>query len=90
MKMSQYYSRTENKQCPQCGEPIPDDRDMTYCEKCRRAININARQREAKRKYLEEMGENTLDDMATEAHKLHLTYGQLQAKKIIERMRKES
>lgn len=90
MKMDSYYTRINNKQCPQCGSPIPEDSKRVYCERCRLLINNTVKEREAKKKYLEGMGENTLDDMATEAHKLHLTYGQLQARKIIEKLRRES
>lgn len=95
MKMETYYQRKQQGLCPQCGDPLPEGWKKHKCEKCMIKTRENAKrlrdadryQTEVKKIVIED--DSTLDEMATEAHEKHLTYGQLQAAKIIERLRRD-
>lgn len=95
MKMETYYQRRQQGLCTQCGLPLPEGCNKYKCEKCMIKTRENAKrlrdadryQTEVKKLVIED--DSTLDEMATEAHEKHLTYGQLQAAKIIERLRRE-
>lgn len=93
MRMELYHSRIGEGICPQCGARLPEGWKVQLCEICNNQRKENARLRKVGERYRQEIKEKkvdeTLDDMATEAHEKHLTYGQLQAAKIIERLRVE-
>ena len=94
MTLELYYSRVEKGLCPQCGALLPEGWKIQLCEICNNKRKENARLRELGGRYQKEMqekkAEQSLDDMATEAHEKHLTYGQLQAMKIIEKIRRNT
>lgn len=95
MRMELYYQRKQQGLCPQCGNPLPEGWSKHKCEKCMIKSRDNAKMRRDADRYQIEIKErvieddSTLDEMATEAHEKHLTYGQLQAAKIIERLRRD-
>lgn len=94
MRMELYYQRKQQGLCPQCGKPLPDGWNRHKCEQCMIRTRENAKLRKEIDKHPPEVKERiieddtTLDEMATEAHEKHLTYGQLQAAKIIEKLRR--
>ena len=94
MRLELYHSRREKGICPQCGATLPEGWSIQLCEICNNRRKENARLREKGERYQKEMqekrAEETLDAMATEAHDMHISYGKLQAMKIIERLRRET
>lgn len=94
MRLELYHSRKENRLCAQCGALLPEGWEIQLCEICNNRRKENARMRKAGERYQRELKEKeqgqSLDDMATEAHEKHLTYGQLQAMKTIEKIRRET
>lgn len=87
MRKELYYQRKGQKLCVQCGALASDG---IYCDVCRIAREDNTDMREISKRYKERYeGNKTLDDDAAEAHEKHLTYGQLQAMRTIERLRRE-
>ena len=93
MRLELYHSRKENRLCSQCGALLPEGWQIQLCEICNNRRKENTRMRKYGERYQKELNgkkiEESLDDMAAEAHEKHLTYGQLQAMKIIERIRRE-
>ena len=87
MTREKYYSRKEQRLCVQCGAPANEG---IYCETCRIAREDNEDQREISKRYKEKYNNKALDQMATEAHDKHISYGKLQAMRIIERLRRET
>ena len=86
MTKETYYMRKEQNKCVQCGAPAGDG---IYCDACRVAREDNEDQREISKRYKKKYNNNALDQMAKEAHENHISYGKLQAAKIIEKLRRE-
>lgn len=94
MRLELYHSRISKGVCPQCGAKLPEGWEIQLCEICNNRRKENARLRRVGGRYQKEMQEKeveeTLDEMATEAHEQHISYGKLQAMRIIERLRRET
>ena len=81
MSMRHYYSRKELKICVECGEPTDGG---VYCEVCRLKRTDQKHQRNQAKRYMDNHSNESLDELAKEAHDRHISYGQLQRLKMLE------
>ena len=75
-----YHALKEEGRCVDCGCVLPPRWEYVRCFHCREQVRA-LREKEKPKK----VEVTSLDEMAKEAHEKHLTYGQLQRIKMLEK-----
>lgn len=80
-----YYRRRDEGLCVECGKPLPVPWKHRKCSVC---MSINrTKPRPIAREQAHTQTNMTLDEMAKEAHRRGISYGQLQTEETVERIR---
>lgn len=85
MKKLTYYRRRDEGLCVRCGQPLPVLWKNVRCSSCLKMKETHPRPIEREKAVTQTS--RTLDQMAKEAHKRGISYGQLQTEETVERIR---
>lgn len=85
MTKGTYYKRRDAGLCVECGCPLPPMWKRVKCSACYKLKQSHPRPNESEKVLT--VTNATLDEMAKEAHRRGISYGQLQTEETIDRIR---